>query len=119
MEICAVDIEDTYSTFHVGGAKQYTFDGRTLWDGPYRSFLSLTLLRFSIPGLTEQQIKLGDAPAMFSLIPLAQTSRAPIQDLGAEDGLVGNQFVQARNYADFFGNVAARLAINIHDGVLE
>jgi len=43
MEICAVDIEATYSSFHVGGAKRYTVRGRTLRAGPYRSFRSLTV----------------------------------------------------------------------------
>lgn len=56
------------------------------------------------------QLRLGDVPNLFSLVPLAQTVNAPIISLRAKDGLVGSQFSQAQNYKDIIGALANSIA---------
>ncbi len=43
-------------------------------------------------GLTKSDLKLGDVPHLYSLIPLAQSNSSPITKLKGTDGLVGTQF---------------------------
>lgn len=53
---------------------------------------------------------LGDVPNLYSLIPLAQSTNAPIIALKAKDGLVGSQFSQATAYKDIIGSLAEEIA---------
>jgi len=53
---------------------------------------------------------LGDVPNLYSLIPLAQSVNAPIVALESKDGLVGNQYSQARNYKSIIGNLAEAIS---------
>lgn len=48
----------------------------------------------------EDNIDLGTVPNMFSMIPLAQSSHAPMSDLKREDGLRGAQFSQQERYVE-------------------
>ncbi|WP_454684489.1 ParA family protein [Ancylobacter moscoviensis] len=52
---------------------------------------------------------LGDVPNLYSLIPLAQSANAPIINLKAKDGLVGNQFSQAATYKSIIGSLATEI----------
>jgi hypothetical protein len=54
-------------------------------------------------------LHLGDVPNIYSLIPLAQSSNAPIIALKAKDGLVGSQFNQAATYREIIGNLAVKI----------
>lgn len=56
------------------------------------------------------QPHLGDVPNLYSLIPLAQSVNAPIVALESSDGLVGNQYSQARTYKDIIGNLAEEIS---------
>lgn len=50
-------------------------------------------LKFLLPkNITMQDCDLGDIPNYFSLVPLSQTSKTPIHQLKAADGVVGNQY---------------------------
>ena len=53
------------------------------------------------PPLTTTDVRLGDVPHMYSLVPLAQTAHAPIHRLTAKDGLSGGQYAQQRQYLEF------------------
>lgn len=55
-------------------------------------------------------LRLGDVPNLYSLIPLAQTVNAPIISLKGKDGLVGSQFSQAENYKNIIGSLASAIA---------
>lgn len=55
-------------------------------------------------------LRLGDVPNLYSLIPLAQTVNAPIIALKGKDGLVGSQFIQAENYKSIIGSLASAIA---------
>lgn len=57
-----------------------------------------------------EQLRLGDVPNLYSLVPLAQTVNAPIISLRAKDGLVGSQFSQAQSYKEIIGELASAIA---------
>lgn len=58
----------------------------------------------------KNDLRLGDVPNLYSLVPLAQTVNAPIIALKARDGLVGSQFSQAENYKAIIGSLAKAIA---------
>jgi cellulose biosynthesis protein BcsQ len=63
--------------------------------------------------LDETDVRLGDVPHMYSLVPLAQTARAPIHGLTSKDGLSGGQYSQQREYIAFIGTLSASLMKNL------
>lgn len=65
------------------------------------------------PGLDQDQLKLGDVPHMFSLVPLAQTAASPIDSLISKDGLSGGQYNQQADYRKFIGALAGSLLNNL------
>jgi hypothetical protein len=54
---------------------------------------------------------------MFSMIPLAQSSHAPIADLGREDGLRGAQFSQQERYVEQLEGIFAEISRRIVNAV--
>jgi cellulose biosynthesis protein BcsQ len=64
------------------------------------------------PHLGADQIRLGDVPNMYSLIPLAQSVNSPIASLQASDGLAGGQYRQQENYVSTIKRVTDALASN-------
>lgn len=58
----------------------------------------------------KKDLRLGDVPNLYSLIPLAQTVNAPIIALKTRDGLVGSQFSQAEDYKSIIGSLADAIA---------
>lgn len=67
--------------------------------------------------LSPSEVKLGDVPNLYSLIPLAQSANAPLVALTSRDGLVGAQYQQAEIYSSIIDLVAAALAKNIGEAV--
>jgi len=63
--------------------------------------------------LNINDVKLGDVPHMYSLVPLAQTAHAPIHKLTAKDGLSGGQYGQQRQYEEFISKLASSLMRNL------
>lgn len=63
--------------------------------------------------LNEDDVRLGDVPHMYSLVPLAQTARAPIHGLTSKDGLSGGQYSQQREYIAFIGALSDSLMKNL------
>jgi len=59
------------------------------------------------------EMKLGDVPHMFSLVPLAQTAHAPIDLLMSSDGLSGGQYGQQSDYQDFISNLSRNVLRNL------
>lgn len=72
-----------------------------------------TLALFKVPGLDVNDLRLGDVPNLYSLIPLAQDSNSPIGGLTARDGLSGGQFAQQRRYTELVNQVGRSLATNV------
>lgn len=58
-------------------------------------------------------LRLGDVPNLYSLIPLAQTVNSPIIALKSKDGLIGSQFSQAENYKSIIGSLASSIASRV------
>jgi cellulose biosynthesis protein BcsQ len=65
------------------------------------------------PALDQDDVRLGDVPHMYSLVPLAQTARAPIHRLTGADGLSGGQYSQQKEYIAFIGNLSNSLMKNL------
>ncbi len=76
------------------------------------------LRQFFADGVSPVNALLGEIPNMYSLIPLAQSSAAPIIDLKSSDGLVGSHYNQTRRYVEILDAVAISLANNIGLGVV-
>jgi cellulose biosynthesis protein BcsQ len=73
--------------------------------------ISQYLQSFNAP--SNEEPHLGDVPNLYSLIPLAQSVNAPIVALGSGDGLVGNQYSQARTYKNIIGDLAEAISERI------
>ena len=52
---------------------------------------------------------LGSIPNLYSLIPMSQTSRAPIFELGSSDGVRGAHFAKVKDSKSIFGSVSENL----------
>jgi cellulose biosynthesis protein BcsQ len=72
-----------------------------------------SLSTFIAPPLSPEDVRLGDVPHMYSLVPLAQTAHAPIHRLTAKDGLSGGQYAQQSQYAEFIRALASSLMRNL------
>lgn len=68
---------------------------------------------FFAPPLKLSDVRLGDVPHMYSLVPLAQTAHAPIHGLTSKDGLSGGQYSQQRDYGTFIGRLCKSLMSNL------
>jgi cellulose biosynthesis protein BcsQ len=75
----------------------------------------IDLLRqtFCVQSLSLENLKLGDVPHMYSLIPLAQTRAAPIGELAASDGIVGSHYKMIENYEVRIRQIADNFLRNI------
>jgi cellulose biosynthesis protein BcsQ len=63
--------------------------------------------------LAPADVRLGDVPHMYSLVPLAQTAHAPIHGLLSKDGLSGGQYSQQRQYQTFVAALSKSLITNL------
>lgn len=72
-----------------------------------------SLNSFSSNNLNRDDLKLGDVPHLYSLIPLGQSSASPILDLTSSDGLVGPQFKQLEQYQILIEYISNRVLENL------
>jgi cellulose biosynthesis protein BcsQ len=70
----------------------------------------LTKLQPNAPA--EVDYVLGTIPTLHSLIPLSQTSRRPIFELRALDGVVGAHFAKISEYKEIIGAIVERIIQN-------
>ena len=63
--------------------------------------------------LDKDDIKLGDVPHLYSLIPLGQSSASPILSLTSSDGLVGPQFKQLEQYRVLLDAISKKVLSNL------
>ncbi|KAB3542584.1 ParA family protein [Bacillus safensis] len=61
------------------------------------------------------EIKLGDIPYVYSIVPLSQTANTPIFKLDYKSGLRGNQSSSVEEYKDFIHQIAVKFMSNIGD----
>lgn len=77
------------------------------------SVVESTLGAFVKDGLRKEDLKLGDVPHMYSLIPLAQSNACPILKLRGSDGLVGSQFKQQKDFRQIMTEIVTNLDTNL------
>lgn len=71
-------------------------------------------MKFLMPtGLDDADLELGHIPNLYSLIPMAQSAKAPIHELSSADGLVGSQYTQVRSYAELIDSLSDKLLANV------
>nr|WP_283818056.1 ParA family protein [Bradyrhizobium jicamae] len=75
--------------------------------------IATSLKPFMAPRLAVEEVRLGDVPHMFSLVPLAQTAHTPIHKLTGREGLSGGQYQQQEQYRRFIGELTASLMRNL------
>ncbi len=75
--------------------------------------ISKELGEFVPDNLDKNNLRLGDVPNMFSLVPLAQKAISPIHGIESRDGLVGAQFSQKEKYTSFIGALAGSILSNV------
>lgn len=61
--------------------------------------------------LAGRQFEIGTVPNLFSLVPMSQSSHAPIFKLLAADGVVGAHFAKVKEAKDIFENVAREFMV--------
>ncbi|WP_053955418.1 ParA family protein [Inediibacterium massiliense] len=67
----------------------------------------------SFENLTLDDLKLGDIPYLYSLIPLSQTSKAPIFELEYSDGVRGAQSIAAEEYGQLMDSITKKILSNM------
>lgn len=72
-----------------------------------------SLRNFIKPSLNPLQLKLGDVPHLYSLIPLAQSNSCPISKLKGIDGLVGTQFKQQKDFNNILSGIVNNIIKNL------
>ena len=74
-----------------------------------------SLGEFVKEGIANAELKLGDIPYVYSIIPLSQTSNTPIFDLSYASGLRGNQTSSVENYKKYLETIAINFIKNVGD----
>jgi hypothetical protein len=118
-------IDDTNEKFRFAGYSVQQYVTRKFKTGPrpvksYDAIMSeipetvKNALNFIYkPGLITENYELGHIPYLYSLIPMAQSAKAPIYELKGGDGIVGSQYAQVDSFAELMENLSNRLLVNI------
>jgi len=72
-----------------------------------------SLSPYFAPTVSNDTVRLGDVPHLYSLIPLAQSAATPIIGLQSSDGLVGSQYRQREDFLGIIEGISRRLVANI------
>lgn len=72
-----------------------------------------SLSQFKKEGVSNNDLKLGDIPYVYSIIPLSQTSNTPIFELTYASGLRGNQNSSVEDYVKYIEIIATNFIRNI------
>ncbi|OTW83840.1 ParA family protein (plasmid) [Bacillus thuringiensis serovar sumiyoshiensis] len=62
-----------------------------------------------------ENMKIGDVPYVYSIVPLSQTANCPIFDLDYQSGLRGNQSSSVEEYTKYLDEIATNLLKNLGD----
>lgn len=63
--------------------------------------------------LTIEDLNLGDVPYLYSLVPLAQASKAPMYSLTRSDGVVGGQTSSVKQYREMLLSITTKILRNM------
>lgn len=68
--------------------------------------------KYKKPSLSDEDLKLGDIPYSYSVIPLSQVSNMPIFELTYETGIRGGQSASVEDYTNYITTIADRFLKN-------
>ena len=71
------------------------------------------LYGFAKSGIRTDELKLGDIPYIYSVVPLSQTSNTPIFELDYSTGVRGNQSSSVETYKKSLDTVAENFIRNV------
>ena len=101
--------------------QQYTFKRDT--NGKARPVKAFDKIMKRVPSIVEEnlptgqlstnELDLGSIPTLHSLVPMSQTSRKPIFELQAKDGVVGAHFSKVREFERTIEGVSRRFLDNL------
>lgn len=119
-----INVDITLSTRYVGYSIQQ-YSKRTFKTGErataayerviseFHNQIKNTLNKFIKKGLRDDDLKIGDIPYVYSVIPLSQTANCPIFNLTYQEGLRGNQKTSVEKYKKYLENISKRLMFNV------
>ena len=79
----------------------------------FHSEIESALGPFVKEGIKTEELKLGDVPYVYSIIPLSQTSNTPIFELTYTTGVRGNQSSSVENYKKYLKTIAENFIKNV------
>ncbi|WP_411820858.1 AAA family ATPase [Hyphococcus formosus] len=117
-------ITDTSDKFRLAGYSVQQYVSRKFKEGrrPVKAYDSIMKdiptvvhdrLSFITPKGMNDELRLGDIPYVYSLVPLSQSSKTPIHSLASKDGVVGAQFKQVQQYSTLMDAFSKTLLENI------
>lgn len=118
-------IEDTGNKHRFLGYSVQQYVSRQFKEGP-RPVKSYEEIMRRIPSTVEQsmndlvprqlenqELELGRIPYLYSLVPLAQTAKAPIHNLQGGDGVIGSQYGQVGEFRSLMSRISTQVLRNL------
>ena len=79
----------------------------------FHAEIEKALGKFVKEGIESEELKLGDVPYVYSIIPLSQTANTPIFELSYATGVRGNQTSSVENYKKYLNTLADNFIKNV------
>ena len=79
----------------------------------FHAEIEKALGKFVKEGIESEELKLGDVPYVYSIIPLSQTANTPIFELSYATGVRGNQTSSVENYKKYLNTLAENFIKNV------
>ena len=79
----------------------------------FHAEIEKALGKFVKDGIESEELKLGDVPYVYSIIPLSQTANTPIFELSYATGVRGNQTSSVENYKKYLNTLAENFIKNV------
>lgn len=70
-----------------------------------------------LEGLGLDKLNLGDIPYLYSIVPLAQSNKAPMFELKSSDGVTGSQTSSVKKYEGMIHSITMNILRNIGDEI--
>lgn len=100
------------------GNKRTTQSYQRIIDNIHPEILS-KLGGYRVPGISDENLNLGEIPHMFGILALSQFVGAPIMSLNSSDGMAGSQYTQAKSYIEAFDSITKKFITNATFGELD
>lgn len=122
----SVNLDPTFTSKFIGySVQQYSkrkFKGKERPVQAYENIISkmhekiYSSLGELLPeNIKKDEMKIGDIPYVYSIVPLSQTANTPIFDLDYQAGLRGNQSSSVEEYTRYLDEIAKNLLKNLGD----